>query len=173
VVVSAGNAGFSSYLTAAGVEQKKYTDLSITDPGNADLAITVGSTHRDMPHTYGVSYFSSRGPTGDGRSKPDMVAPGERIISCAAGKEAAKYAPNPGTTGPAAAPVLYCEQTGTSMAAPHVSGAIAAFLSVRREFIGQPERVKRIFMENTVDLQRERKFQGTGMLDLMKVMQAV
>lgn len=173
VVVSAGNAGFSSYLTAAGVEQKKYTDLSITDPGNADLAITVGSTHRDMPHTYGVSYFSSRGPTGDGRSKPDMVAPGERIISCAAGKEAAKYAPTPGTAGPEAAPVLYCEQTGTSMAAPHVSGAIAAFLSVRREFIGQPERVKQIFTENTVDLRRERKFQGTGMLDLMKVMQAV
>ena len=32
-----------------------------------------------MPHTYGVSYFSSRGPTGDGRTKPDLVAPGERI----------------------------------------------------------------------------------------------
>jgi serine protease AprX len=173
VVVSAGNAGFSSYLTAAGVEQKKYTDLSITDPGNADLAITVGSTHRDMPHTYGVSYFSSRGPTGDGRMKPDMVAPGERIISCAAGKEADKYLPAPDATGPAAAPVLYCEQTGTSMAAPHVSGAIAAFLSVRREFIGQPEVVKQIFMDNTVDLKRERKFQGTGMLDLMKVIQAV
>lgn len=173
VVVSAGNAGFSSYLTAAGVEQQKYNDLSITDPGNADLAITVGSTHRDMPHTYGVSYFSSRGPTGDGRSKPDMVAPGERIISCAAGKEVAKYSPVPGATGPAAAAVLFCEQTGTSMAAPHVSGAIAAFLSVRREFIGQPERVKSVFLDNTVDLQRERKFQGSGMLDLMKVMQAV
>ena len=36
-------------------------DLSINDPGNAELAITVGSTHRDMPHTYGVSYFSSKG----------------------------------------------------------------------------------------------------------------
>ena len=38
-----------------------------------------------MPHTYGVSYFSSKGPTGDGRIKPDLVAPGERITSCAAG----------------------------------------------------------------------------------------
>ena len=58
-------------------------DVTINDPGNADLAITVGSTHRDMPHVYGVSYFSSKGPTGDGRLKPDLVAPGEKIISCA------------------------------------------------------------------------------------------
>ena len=59
--------------------------LTINDPGNAELAITVGSTHRDMPHIYGVSYFSSKGPTGDGRIKPDLVAPGEKIISCAVG----------------------------------------------------------------------------------------
>ena len=69
--------------------------------------------------------------------------------------------------------VLYCEQTGTSMAAPHVSGAIAAFLSVRSEFIGQPERVKELIVGNTIDLRRERTCQGTGLLDLMKVLQAV
>ena len=45
------------------------------------------STHRESPHTYGVSFFSSKGPTGDGRLKPDLVAPGERITSCAAGKK--------------------------------------------------------------------------------------
>ena len=172
VVVSAGNAGYSSYITAAGVAESKYSDLSITDPGNADLAVTVGSTHRDMPHLYGVSYFSSRGPTGDGRMKPDLVAPGERIISCAAGLEAKKYEIAQDPEGHAV-PVLYCEQTGTSMAAPHVSGAIAAFLSVRREFIGDPERVKEIFLNNSIDLRRERKFQGAGLVDLMKVLQAV
>jgi serine protease AprX len=59
------------------------------------------------------------------------------------------------------------------MAAPHVSGAIAAFLSVRREFIGQPEKVKRLFLDNTIDLKRERAYQGRGLLDLMKVLQAV
>ena len=58
--------------------------LTINDPGNADSAITVGSTHREMPHVYGVSYFSSKGPTGDGRLKPDLVAPGEKILSCGA-----------------------------------------------------------------------------------------
>ena len=172
VVVSAGNAGYSSYITAAGVAESRFSDLSITDPGNAELAVTVGSTHRDMPHLYGVSYFSSRGPTGDGRLKPDLVAPGERIISCAAGIEIQKYEVAKDSDGKDV-PVLYCEQTGTSMAAPHVSGAIAAFLSVRREFIGEPERVKEIFLGNSIDLRRERKFQGAGLVDLMKVLQAV
>jgi subtilisin family serine protease len=169
VVVSAGNSGFPSFINAAGKAESRYSDTSITDPGNADLAVTVGSTHREMPHTYGVSYFSSRGPTGDGRLKPDLLAPGERILSCAAGLEAKKFENAVG----AGEPVLYCEQTGTSMAAPHVSGAIAAFLSVRSEFIGQPERVKALFLSNAIDLGRERKFQGAGLLDLMKVLQAV
>jgi len=42
-------------------------------------AIAVGSVHKANPHTYGVSFFSSRGPTADGRRKPDLVAPGERV----------------------------------------------------------------------------------------------
>lgn len=166
VVVSAGNGGYSSFLEPSGDSVDRYSNMSISDPGNADLAITVGSTHRDMPHTYGVSYFSSRGPTGDGRLKPDLLAPGERIISCAAGEEAKRFEPlSPN--------VLYCEMSGTSMSAPHVSGAIAAFLSVRPEFIGEPERVKRIFTSNTIDLHRDPNFQGTGLMDLMKVLQSV
>ena len=40
---------------------------TITDPGNAAKAITVGSTRRFAPHTYGVSDISSQGPTLDGR----------------------------------------------------------------------------------------------------------
>jgi len=180
VVVSAGNGGYSSIVTAGGNLQSRYSSLSITDPGNAEMAITVGSTHREKPHLYGVSYFSSRGPTGDGRMKPDLLAPGERIVSCAAGLEKAKYPSFDSTGHPLTdrdgnplPEVLYCEQTGTSMAAPHVSGAIAAFLSVRSEFIGEPERVKEFFMANTIDLRRERCFQGAGLMDLMKVLQAV
>jgi serine protease AprX len=167
VVVAAGNTGYG-YTdvigrgpTAAGLS------LSINDPGNADRAITVGSTHRDSPHIYGVSYFSSKGPTGDGRLKPDLVAPGEKIISCGAG--AALSAARSATQSDA----LYVEDSGTSMAAPHVSGAIAAFLSIRREFIGQSEEVKRIFLAAATDLKRERYFQGAGLVDLMRAIQSV
>jgi serine protease AprX len=122
-----------------------------------------------MPHRYGVSYFSSKGPTGDGRAKPDLVAPGERILSCAAGsfRDAVQAKPDVPDT------VDYLEYSGTSMAAPHVSGAIAAFLSIRQEFIGQPEEVKRIFTSTATDLGRVRDFQGFGLVDVMRAIQSV
>jgi serine protease AprX len=140
VVAAAGNSGYGKVYSANGQASKAGISNSINDPGNASLAITVGSTHRDMPHTYGVSYFSSKGPTGDGRMKPDLVAPGERITSCAAG------ALMPPGWANDEAPCAYVDDSGTSMAAPHVSGVIAAFLSIRREFIQRPEDVKRIFL---------------------------
>ena len=166
VVVAAGNTGY-------GVAQSQFNgiisagmSLTINDPGNADLAITVGSTHRDMPHVYGVSYFSSKGPTGDGRQKPDLVAPGEKILSCAAGDKLQEMKEKDLQCD-------YLEDSGTSMAAPHVSGAIAAFLSIRREFIGEPEKVKDIFLTSATDLRRERYFQGSGLVDLMRAIQSV
>src|SRR5581483_12142857 len=82
---AAGNTGYGYTETQARGAVAAGLTLSINDPGNAERAITVGSTHREMPHVYGVSYFSSKGPTGDGRPKPDLVAPGEKILSCAAG----------------------------------------------------------------------------------------
>lgn len=59
------------------------------------------------------------------------------------------------------------------MAAPHVSGVIAAFLSIRREFIGRPDRVKEIFMSTATDLQRDKHFQGRGLVDVMRAIQLV
>ncbi len=164
VVVAAGNTGYGTLKSTIGTSSAGMA-LTINDPGNADLAITVGATHRDMPHVYGVSYFSSKGPTGDGRLKPDLVAPGEKIISCAAG-----ILKDEGAKGRACD---YVETSGTSMAAPHVSGVIAAFLSVRREFIGRPERVKEIFMATATDLRRDRYFQGAGLVDAMRAIQSV
>jgi subtilisin family serine protease len=168
VVVAAGNTGYG-WLQAAYKPQPVAAgmDLSINDPGNAELAITVGSTHRESPHVYGVSYFSSKGPTGDGRLKPDLVAPGEKILSCAAGVKLQKIA----DTEPGDA--VYVEDSGTSMAAPHVSGAIAAFLSIRREFIGRAEAVKQIFLSTATDLKRDRNFQGSGLVDLIRAIQSV
>jgi serine protease AprX len=223
VVVASGNTGYGITQISATKTVSSGLDLSINDPGNAELAITVGSTHREMPHVYGVSYFSSKGPTGDGRLKPDLIAPGEKVISCdsyqrrlardpesAAGVTAAASAqassratanpePTPAETDtdegtstsavtvtaatatassgenpiPAQVHGRYREDSGTSMAAPHVSGVIAAFLSVRREFIGQAERVKEIFLSTATDLRRDRTFQGHGLVDLMRAIQSV
>jgi serine protease AprX len=153
VVAAAGNDGYLQYMTAKGLLDG-YRSISITDPGNAEGVITVGSTHRDQPHTYGVSYFSSRGPTGDGRAKPDLVAPGEKIE----------------------APVPYREvkrKDGTSMAAPHVSGAAALLIARHRELSGQPRRIKEVLCASATDLGRERYFQGSGMLDVLRALQSV
>jgi subtilisin family serine protease len=173
VVVAAGNSGFGVVTSQDGPASAGLS-LTINDPGNAELAITVGSTHRDMPHTYGVSYFSSKGPTGDGRMKPDLVAPGEKVISCESAdtSEAKKRAPTAKARARETV-ARYCEGSGTSQAAPHVSGVIAAFLSIRREFLQHPEDVKRIFLATATDLNRERYFQGRGLVDVMRAIQSV
>ena len=152
VVAAAGNLGYQ-HNTIGGQPFDIYNAFSITDPGNAERVITVGSTHRYAPLTYGVSYFSSRGPTGDGRFKPDLVAPGERI------------------NGPLPQSRWGCLD-GTSMAAPHVSGAAAMLMARYPELIGRPDRVKRILCENATDLGRERSFQGRGMLDVLRALQS-
>jgi hypothetical protein len=154
VVAAAGNDGYVKYQTLEGDSTEGYRSISITDPGNAESVITVGATHRFRPHSYGVSYFSSRGPTGDGRLKPDLVAPGEKITS-----------PVPGEA--------MTTMDGTSMAAPHVSAAAALLMARYHEFIGQPERIKHVLCENATDLGRERYFQGNGMLDVLRALQAV
>lgn len=165
VVIAAGNTGYGTLQTNEGACDGGI-GLTINDPGNAEHAITVGSTHRDKPHMYGVSYFSSKGPTGDGRHKPDLVAPGEKIVSCAvAGSKLGNGLP----VGDCA----YFENSGTSMAAPHVSGAIAAFLSIRGEFKGEALRIKEIFTSTATDLGRNRDFQGTGLVDLMRAIQSI
>lgn len=170
VVAAAGNTGFGTVASAVRPTKVGLSN-TINDPGNAELAITVGATHRDAPYTYGVSYFSSKGPTGDGRLKPDVVAPGERITSCGAGRRLRKATESAGV--PEGRAAYYMEDTGTSMAAPHVSGAIAAFLSIRREFIGKPLDVKRIFLTTATPLGRERYFEGHGLLDLIRAIQSV
>ena len=165
-VVSAGNAGAGGALE--GPSSDVYGQLStVTDPGNAAGAITVGSVHRYRPHTYGVTFDSSKGPTLDGRLKPDLVAPGECITSAATGQMIAGVpALAPAANDPARV-ARYIEDTGTSMSAAHVSGAIAAFLSARTEYIGEPELVKKLFRDTAIDLGRHEFYQGAGLIDLL------
>jgi subtilisin family serine protease len=162
VVTAAGNSGYGDMDTKFTYTRAQGMVMSINDPGNAQRAITVGSTHREAPHTYGVSYFSSKGPTGDGRSKPDLLAPGEKIISCRSSHGA-----------PEDEFARYIEDSGTSMAAPHVSGAIAALLSARREFIGKADEVKQVLMDTALDLGRDRNMQGSGLLNLFSALQSI
>lgn len=154
VVAAAGNEGYTEYRTLQGAADLGFRSVSITDPGNAEAVITVGGTHRSRPLSYGVSYFSSRGPTGDGRYKPDLVAPAEKITSLVPGGGAKSL-------------------DGTSMAAPHVSGAAALMLARTEELVGDPVRVKKILCQSATDLGRERYFQGAGMLDVLRALQLV
>ncbi|MDT9695674.1 S8 family serine peptidase [Streptomyces sp. P17] len=151
VLAAAGNSGYAGAVRTLG---KDYRGASISDPGNAEAVITVGSTHRSNPHRHGVSYFSSRGPTGDGRPKPDLLAPGEDIDG---------PVPDQGVAA------LH----GTSQAAAHVSGAAAMLLARNRELIGRPERIKQILCATATDLGRERFYQGYGLVDVLRAMQSI
>ncbi len=173
VVVSAGNTGYGAARDTVGREMRLGFGMTINDPGNAARAITVGSTSL-KPYSTGVSYFSSKGPTGDGRLKPDLVAPGERVVSAGAGELLAKARAGVELKpGEKATDITYVEDSGTSMSAPHVSGVAAAFLSVHREFLGKPDEVKRVLMDSASDLGRDPTFQGRGLVDAMRAIQSV
>jgi hypothetical protein len=98
-VVSAGNEGPGATSTGT--------------PGNAKNAITIGALGHGGSTT--VASFSSRGPTADGRRKPDVMAPGSSTIS-AAGDATTNATPEAPATK---------ALSGTSMSAPTVSGNAA------------------------------------------------
>lgn len=127
IIIGAGNSG-----TYAG---------GITDPGNAEQALTVGSAHSVTPQSHGVSFFSAIGPTRDGRAKPDLVAPGEQIVS--ATREG------------------YGPRSGTSVAAAYASGVAAALCTLTPT----PSAVKPALIHTAQTLNRDRYYQGAGYLD--------
>jgi len=137
-VVAAGNAGSTMY--------------TITSPGVAKLAITVGASSKADT----VPNFSSRGPTIDNRIKPDLVAPGVNIIAARANS----------TTMGTPVSQYYTRASGTSMATPHVAGAAALLLDahpdwdyaiIKMALTNYPENIGSNVLE-----------QGSGRLDICK-----
>jgi inositol-phosphate transport system substrate-binding protein len=114
---------------------------TIADPGNIKKVITVGAfVHRDAADEGKIVDFSSRGPTREipgvrtGRRKPDITAPGKNVVMPRSGYANATYFP-------AATPIAgYTTNSGTSFAAPHVTGFVAIMLAANPNLT--PEKVQ-------------------------------
>lgn len=124
--------------------------LTIGAPGCARQVITVGaSTDAD-----GLAEFSARGPTADGRIKPDLVFPGTLITAARAR----------GTHMGATHGDYYTEASGTSMATAHCSGAAALLLSANPNLLAVE--VKAELLSGAKELGRNPNLQGAGRGDV-------
>ena len=118
VAIGNGNLGIAAHPASASY------------PGDSVKAITVGSVNDD----HNREIYSSRGPTGDGRLKPDVMAPGGAIMSASAGSGDG-----------------YVSYSGTSMATPHVAGVAALMIQANPGIspTSNSDYVKQIFRETS------------------------
>jgi hypothetical protein len=122
---------------------------TVRGPGVAKGALTVGNIWDDGATTTDtMAPDSSRGPTGDNRFKPDVVAPGRWIDSTS----------NTDNSG------YRFGWNGTSMAAPHVAG-LAATLKLHYNWPAWA--IRAIIMGTAIDLGLGRNNQGLGKVDAL------
>ncbi|MEU7930478.1 S8 family serine peptidase [Micromonospora echinofusca] len=136
-VISAGNSG-------------RFAPVS--SPSTADAALSVGAVDRDDS----LADFSSRGPrTGDDALKPDITAPGVDIV---AARSRDGVIGDPAGDG-------YVSLSGTSMAAPHVTGAAALLAQQHADW--KADRLKALLMSSAKPHPELTAYeQGAGRVDL-------
>ncbi|MBA7584730.1 hypothetical protein ES708_26688 [subsurface metagenome] len=133
VVTSAGNEGDESWYT-------------ITTPADGDSVFAVGAVGSDKE----ISSFSSRGPSYDGRVKPDFVALGEYVwVATAGGSRTYRFV------------------NGTSYSAPLVSGGIALILEVNPEWTFQTLRSELIATADDLGIAGPDSLYGYGLFDAL------
>jgi subtilisin family serine protease len=141
---------------------------TITEPANASNVLAVGSfntkTFDGDPDSEGISVFSSRGQTRDGRTKPDLTAPG--VVLYSARSFEASF--NPIEIVPA--DNNYVILQGTSMAAPHVTGIAALVWQTNPALTGSQmrERLRRTAAPPTDGSQTPNNTWGTGKVNALR-----
>ncbi len=138
------------------------TNIQVGSPGSTAEVITVGATTQNDT----IADFSSRGPTIDKITKPDIVAPGVDIIGAKAS----------GTTGfDSNVGDYYTVASGTSMSTPIVAGSAALLIQIYKEKFGRkpnPAEIKAALMLGTNRIndkfgeEYDSFHQGTGRLNL-------
>jgi len=125
---------------------------SIVIPGDAENVITVGAVDRSG----NIFELSSRGPTAKGDTKPDLVTLGVDVVSALAGSKNGKSS-----------------ISGTSMAVPQVSGAVALLLQARSDLA--PADLKRVLLKTADDLGPSGldNVYGYGALNLTGALQSI
>lgn len=154
VVAAAGNFGKDS--------TGKMVYGGITSPGTEPAVITVGAVTTWGTYTRAddtIATYSSRGPTAfDNIVKPDLVAPGGSIVA----------AMSPGSYLATTFPMLqqegsYLRLSGTSMATPSVSAAVALMLQANPAL--QPNAIKAALMFTSENMNVSRLAQGGGYIN--------
>lgn len=153
VVVAAGNGGpHPKTIGAPGISRKVITVGASDDNIVVDL---MGKNIKD---------YSGRGPTNACIKKPDVVAPGSRIVSCNILKRQNNF------WGLRQNNVnYYTEKSGTSMSTPMVSGAVALLLSQFPNYNNRDVKMK--LRDTSDDLGQPHGKQGWGRLNVEKLLQ--
>jgi serine protease AprX len=155
VVVAAGNSG--------------PTSGTITKPADDPVVLTVGAYNDGQnldPTDDNVPGWSSRGPTAQGISKPDIVAPGRSLVATRSYGSTVEQENPKSLLSPS-----YIKGSGSSEAAAVTSGLAA--LLVEQRPTSTPDQVKRAFTSSAVSLAGvAATTQGSGRIDLGRALTA-